>query len=589
MKTHAQLGALHTLFGIFNTSGDRLDAEAWAMCFRLVFSQLLTAMVAELMRPNSAADANLRSWDDTAIILVRSISNIFIQSLGSLSGHRALTFVWELLLGNLVSLLNRQSLGLSRAIFNSLTEALIEIERTSCIKDISLDAAWALWVDYSPTPDALQKIADNNDALKAYVQYVRQLHGMLPGGFDTNQAGAVMVNLRSCIIQSSVVAYGSDVDEMTPLQSLVLETLALIPTSAEEVLTQLVEQVSSFVALAFQMDENNTRKAKTYIAISRAAMELLESLAKQKSAASHASTAHLLAVMIQALEVPIRLKYKRQREGKGVPTWKKATSTVLSILDMEIMKRCTGSENDKQSMWEAIVSIGDGIMAADTGSCDTPPAISVDQAFDIGSFSRFQNVIIPSLGSPSIPDKIRRRHIASLFEHSLIHEPHPDDLARPGQELLDGLRSEHVGRVQDLPPKRRSKMAYVLVDQLFELSAVHDGSVKRVRLAQVAAPYLILRVGLVLKAYVCDQPLRGLMPQPLSHKRETHYVLKKLTELNSEPKAIPESSGVQSEHKKHLFLLFGLVTKAIRAARRDEEMRTALTAVLDAMGTDFGY
>ncbi|KAL8925973.1 MAG: hypothetical protein Q9172_001976 [Xanthocarpia lactea] len=588
-RVEVRHSALHTLFGIFNTSADRLDAEAWAMCFRLVFSQLLTAMVAELMRSDSAEDPNLRSWDETSIILVRSISNTFIRSLGSLSGHRALTFVWELLLENFVSLLNRRSLGLSRAIFNSLTETLVEIERTPCIKDISLDAAWTLWVDYSPTSDALQKIADNNDALKAYVQYIRQLHGMFTGGFDTNQAGAVMVNLRSCIIESSVVAYGSDVDEMTPLQSLVLKTLALVPTSAEEVLTQLVEKVSSFVTLAFQMDENNTRKGKTYIALSRAAMELLESLAKQEIAAAHASTAYLLAVMIQALEVPIRLKYKRQREGKGVPTWKKATSTVLSILDMEIMKRCTGSENDKQSMWEAIVSIGDGIMAADTGSCDTPSAISVDQEFDIGSFSRFQNVVIPNLGSPSIPDKIRRRHMASLFEHSLIHEPHPDDLARPGQELLDGLRSEHVGRVQDLPPKRRSKMSYVLVDQLFDLAAVHDGSVKRVRLAQVAAPYLILRVGLVLKAYVCDQPLRGLMPQPLSHKRETHYMLKKLTELNSEPKAIPELSGVQSEHKKHLFLLFGLVTKAIKAARRDEEMRTTLTAVLDAMGTDFGY
>ncbi|KAL8653985.1 MAG: hypothetical protein Q9226_003617 [Calogaya cf. arnoldii] len=579
--------ALHTLFGIFDTCGDRLDAEAWAMCFRLVVCQLLSAMITT--RTKNVGDLDSRSWDDTSVILVQSISNTFNQSLATLSGHRALPFVWDQLLTKFTLLMNQHSLGLSRTIFGSLTENLVEIERMSCTRSISLDAAWALWVDNVPTFDALQESADNNDALIAYIQYIRQLHRMLLHGFDTNQAEALMLKLRLCISESAPVAYGSDVDEMTPVQRLVLETLTLVPMSAEEVLTQFVETVSSSVSLAYQTGENKTQKGKTYIALSKAAMGSLDGLAKQQSFRAHSSTAHLLGRIIRELEVPIRLKYKRQREGKGVPTWKKATSTLLSIMDADIMEGCTGTKKDKQSMWEAIVSISDAIMAADTDSCDSPSAISADQTFDIESFSQLQNIIIPSLGSPSIPDKIRRRYIASLFEHSLIHEPHPDDLARPEQELLDGLRSQHVGRVQDLPPQRRSKMAYMLVDQLFDLAAVHDGSVQRVRLAQIAAPYLILRVGLVLKAYVCDQPLRGLMPQPLSHKLEMHYVLKKLTELNSEPKAIPETSGVQSEHKKHLFLLFGLVTKAMKAARRDEEMRMALMAVLDAMGTDFGY
>ncbi|KAL8847699.1 MAG: hypothetical protein Q9221_007260 [Calogaya cf. arnoldii] len=578
--------ALHTLFGIFDACGDRLDAEAWAMCFRLVFCELLSATITT--RTKNMEDLDSRSWDDTSVILVQSISNTFNQSLATLSGHGALTLVWDQLLAKFTLLKDQHSLGVSRTIFGSLTENLVEIERMSCARSISLDAAWALWVDDVPTFDALQESADNNDALIAYIQYIRQIHRMLPRGFDTNQAEALMLKLKLCVSESAPVAYGSDFNEMTPVQRLVLEILTLVPMSAEEVLTQFVETVSSFVSLAYQTGENKTQKGKTYIALSKAAMGSLDGLAKQQSFRAHSSTAHLLGIIIRELEVPIRLKYKRQREGKGVPTWKKATSTLLSIMDADIMEGCTGTGKDKQSMWEAIVSISDAIMAADTDSCDSPSSISADQTFDIESFSQLQNVIIPRLGSPSIPDKIRRRYIASLFEHSLIHEPHPDDLARPEQELLDGLRSQHVGRVQALPPERRSKMAYILIDQLFDLAAVHDGSVQRVRLAQTAAPYLILRVGLVLKAYVCDQPLRGLMPQPLSHKLEMHYVLKRLRELNSEPKAIPETGGVQSEHKKHLFLLFGLVTKAMKAARRDEEMRMALMAVLDVMGTDFG-
>ncbi|KAL8884205.1 MAG: hypothetical protein Q9215_007698 [Flavoplaca cf. flavocitrina] len=577
--------ALHTLFGIFDTCAGRLDAVAWAMCFRLVFAQLLSAMV----HPKTQAGGDLRNWDDTSIVLVRSISVTFNQSLATMSEHQSLASVWDEMLARFALLLNRYSLSLSRAIFSGLADNLAEIERTPGTKTVSLDAAWALWVDNIPTSDALQKSTDNNGALTAYVRYIRQLHQMLPRGLNANQAGALMEKLKICIIESTPVAYGSDVDEMTEMQSLVLETINLVPLSTEDVLTQLVKIISSFVSLPFQADDNKTRKSKTYIALSKASMRLLDNLANQQSFNDHASTSHLLGLMIRELEVPIRHQYKGQREGKGESTWKKATSTFLSILDAEMLGKCTGDGKDKQSMWEAIVSIGDAIMAADTDSCDLSSAIHADQAFDIESFSQLQKVIIPSLGSPSIPDKIRRRYIASIFQHSLIHEPHPDDLARPDQELLDGLRSHHVGRVQDLPPNRRSKMAYVLVDHLFDLAAVHDGSVQRVRLAQIAAPYLILRVGLVLKAYVYDQPLRGLMPQPLSQKMEMHYVLEKLMELDSEPKAIPETSGVQSEYKKHLFLLFGLVTRAMRAARRDEEMRDKLMKVLDVMGMDFGF
>ena len=176
----------------------------------------------------------------------------------------------------------------------------------------------------------------------------------------------------------------------------------------------------------------------------------------------------------------------------------------------------------------------------------------------------------------------------SVFRHSLVHEPHPDDLARPGQELMEGLRSSHIGRVDDLPPSPRSKMSYLLLDELFGLVAVHDGSPERLRLAQAAAPYLILRAGVTLKAYAMDHPLRGLMPQPWSQKKEMLYILRKLIELDSEPKAIPAAPGVTSEHKKHLHRLYGLVVKALKAAWRDETMQEALREVLVTVGDDFG-
>ncbi|KAL8729309.1 MAG: hypothetical protein Q9166_004806 [cf. Caloplaca sp. 2 TL-2023] len=579
--------ALHTLFGLFDACGDRLVVEAWRMSFHLVFFQLLSLTKTEFIRTEDINDTDRRGWDESAVLLVRSISKQLITSLGPLSEQQALSSVWEQLLAKYASLLDRQSLDLSRAVFSSLTEVLAQIERTSCATNISLDAAWVIWTDNDPTSYDNQGSADNNDTLIAYLQYIRQVHVLLSDELDAAQVVALIMNLEACISRSSASAYGSDVDEMTAVQKLALENMIMIPTSSQGVLARCVQAIASLVTLAFQSTDNSSHKSKTNVALSKASMEVLENMMKQHSVKAHASSANLLATTFLALEVPVGLKYRWKREGKGTPTWKKATSTFLSILDADTIRDCSGSGKEKQSMWTAIVDMGDSIMAADIDACEYPAIISADQTFDIESFSRLQSIIIPTLGSPSIPDKIRRRYVESLFQRSIIHEPHPDDLARPDQELLDGLRSQHVGRVQDLPPKRRSKMAYVLSDQLFDLATVHDGSVKRVRLAQIAAPYLILRVGLVLKAYICDQPLRGLMPQPLSQKREMHHVLEKLVELDLEPKAIPETSGVQSEHKKHLFLLFGLITKALKAARRDEGMQTALTKVLDTMGLNF--
>jgi len=131
-------------------------------------------------------------------------------------------------------------------------------------------------------------------------------------------------------------------------------------------------------------------------------------------------------------------------------------------------------------------------------------------------------------------------------------------------------------------------MSYFCLSELASLVAVHDGSTERIKLAQAAAPYLILRAALPLKAYIADQPLRGRMPQPESHRQELLFVLRKMKELNSEPKAIPDSPGVSSPHKKHLHRLFPLFHKAISIAHDDSEVLEELVNLVNIVGEGFG-
>ena len=131
-------------------------------------------------------------------------------------------------------------------------------------------------------------------------------------------------------------------------------------------------------------------------------------------------------------------------------------------------------------------------------------------------------------------------------------------------------------------------MSYVCFDELVCLVAVHDGTAPRVKLAKAAAPYVILRAGLTLRAYIADQPLRGRMPQPLSQRKELVYILKAMVKLRSEEDAIPDAPGVESEGKKHLLRLYPLMAKAVRAAARDQEVLEWLGKALDEVGMEFG-
>lgn len=131
-------------------------------------------------------------------------------------------------------------------------------------------------------------------------------------------------------------------------------------------------------------------------------------------------------------------------------------------------------------------------------------------------------------------------------------------------------------------------MSYVCLDQLVSLLSHTDSSLARIKLAQAAAPFFILRAGVTIRAYVADQPLRGCMPQPLSQRKELLWIFKALVDLRCEPDAIPDAPGVESDSKKHLHRLYPLLAQAVRAAGRDQEALEWIGKALDQVGVEFG-
>ena len=590
--------ALHTLFRIFEACFEQLTGFAAELCFDLVLVRALLDNEDRYSESQNSDRRNLenptgRDWNRTAVVEVGGISEIYSQWLCASKESLAVEDTFVKLLERFNILLGRRILSLSEATFagfNKVLAAMRAARLTGSVQSETFTKVWEIWDKCNPAlheDDSEKKQGDNQNALIAYLRCLQDLLRLTAQKFSVQNAKMVMKQVRLCVVDSAATVYTSDIDRMTPVQEMVLESLQLFPSVNPGIAPVLAQSINGFVTLAYEQEHEDSDRKQTYIALSKAAMSLLESFFIEHVGNRQLNMIAIAVEAGDALTVPISKKYTWKLEGKGSPPWQKATTTALAILEtaVPIVQKY---EQDLTLFWEVLVKTNDFIISADCAACTDSRAIPSDCDFDVEGFSRARKILVPGLGAASISDSIRGNFVESIFKNSLIHEPHIDDLARPGQGLLEGLRSIHIGRVQDLPPSPRSKMSYLLLDELFDLVAVHDGSLERVTLAQAAAPYLILRTGLTLKAYIMDHPLRGRMPQPRSQKQEMFYILRKLIELDSEPQAISAAPGITSEYKKHLHRIYQMLMRALKAAWRDEAMTKAIQAVLDAVGDDFG-
>jgi hypothetical protein len=570
------------------------------MCLQKVMFKLLSSIEAQLESTNdpdsSMSDKDKSGWNETTVVVLSGITNLLADYLNILSSHNTFQRSWEDLLGHFKTLLGFQVLDINTAVFKALQQMLSRGNIKESDKNFdthSLDLAWSLWSESLPhvEADEVDKRFDNQNYYLAYVSAMQEIYRLMQKNLDVDRVKTILRRFREAIQQASAATYSADIEYLTPLQAQVLECLKMIRTDIDGVPALLISQVAEFVALAFEARPPAGEKQRpTYVALSKASMSLSESMILAHASAQNIYTGGALSSSLVALSKPIVLKYAFPTATKSISPWRQATSSSLAILKavIPIITTTDLAEDVVRPIWTSIVIIANGITAADCEEASPTTNISSDQDFDITSFLTLRQLITPSLGSTTILDKTRRAYTESLFHMSLIHAPLPQELPNATQELLGTLYQPRKGSTVDPPPSLRYKMSYVCFDELISLVTLHDGSVPRIKLAQAAAPYLILRAGLTLRAYIADQPLRGQMPQPLSQRRELMYILRTLVKLRCESDAIPDTPGVESEGKKHLHRLYPLLAKAIRAAARDQEVLEWIAKALDEVGMEFG-
>jgi hypothetical protein len=590
--------AVQTIQRIFDNYADELSLATWLICLHAVpLSAVRTnlAIHQSIRKEKRAAPEEVGLWNETTRILLDSVAALFATFMDNNANLTEFGAVWTKLLGYLQDYFQCRSHALARSVFTTISTVLSRTDSVRLLDSASLAKTAVVWKDYADQGRATAWDGwsqDNQEAYVAYVEAFKAIYRLSQRDLDS-RLPSMLSNLRYCVAESDDVPYSPDVDNMTPFQTQVIESLSMINLGSVEVQEALISTLSELVTLPYSDRIKREKGNPTFVAISKAAMDLLPSITIRHimEQGIHSSTAFSSAM--QSLCKTIEEKYVWQQEGKNPTLWQKATTATLAILSTGIEKiKCTKEEKEQtRRLWaDTLQRVVARVIGVRWGLADAMPFVENDEQFDMNGFSTLRKMAAEALGWECVPNTLRLNYARDLFQTSIIH-PQIYEEAKNRQLVeapLQDLYRIRFGQTKDPEPVPRTEMAYMCFDELVALVAAHKHSPDRVRLAKAAAPYLTLRAALPLKAYIADQPLRGRMPAPDSQRRELLYTLDALKQLRSEPQAIPDAPGVRSTYRKHLHRLYPLLIQATTVARQDTEVFSNVVDLTAMIGDEFG-
>lgn len=600
-------GSIQTLFRIFDTYGHQLGPQGWSSCLHVVVFKMMNINPKDLaMASDSRADR--KNWDETIKLILSGIGTLYSNYFEVFTQQANFAHTWSVFIRYLGNLLTRQSFGVSTTVFHVLARVLARVGHPDNLSPKSRDEVWTLWSSQGvKLVEGIEKSGNGiQETLGEYVHSYKALYRLLEPTITAETVEKTLSILKDCVMFPDSPSYFQDIDMVTPLQSSILEAIKLIRTDIPGVPSLLLKQLSDFSTEAYSKSRvamsAKAAKIPTCIALSIQSIGQLESIAIKHIEDPEIYTSLALATALEALEIPVGLKYDftpaNTSRVKRVDLWTHPTRAVLNIMKQALpaMDKLEIPDDIMKHVWSAVVKVVGSVLRADNNEKLDEETLRRDEAADITSFRELRELIIPSLGHVVVPDETIQQYVEAVFCSSMLYRV-------PGMpiEVDELLLPSKQGSTSEVVIERRSRMAYVCIDELFSLTGGPDP-----RLATIAAPWLIRRVGLVLGRYVADQPLRGRMPQPASQRKELLYVLDRVVGLDSGLETVaveckyPSIPGwadidtlsvaplVPASSKRHLFILFPLFTSCVAVARGDRELMRVLARAMGQVGRELG-
>lgn len=581
-----------TLSSIFRNHGGQLAPGTWDFTLRSIMFRICGQDVSlyydSSQLGDEAANANRIPSDETmSMTMIQGTSHIMAQYLHLIEQVAQLPSLWETFLTRLEAYLDLERYNISAAVFQALTKVLSQIDAATKAWTGPMYRTLHLWLKRSPASVTREQKESNQDALAAYIEAGTELYRLTQQSMSMSQTRTLVENLYLAIEKADGPKYGADVNSLSPLQAKALELLKSVKTDAA---STLVIVAAKLVTLHHETwREGTSSERPTFVAVSSECTTWLEGLIIAHREDADLWESQALHNALHSLRHVIEHKYGFTLEHKGTSLWRKATASALtlspSLLALSMQPAIDSAS--RTAVWTEYVHIASGIVKArGLEHVMDKHKIYYDQLGDIESFKSLQFALVPRLGDYNLSNELRSLYARSIFEASIIHQTELGEIPDASQSPLQNLGTIRRGRVKKIPFSQRERMCYECFRHLIALSSKGDGSAESKSLAQAAAPFLILRLAIPIRAYIADQYLRGKKPQPLSELEELLFCFEAIKQLVFEPDALAKDPVVagRTGENAHLHFLYPLLVEAVSVAgdrwSGADEVLTPLQAVL---------
>ncbi|TKA32277.1 hypothetical protein B0A54_14428 [Friedmanniomyces endolithicus] len=569
--------AFLTLCGILNAHGDQLSPSAWEFLLRSVVLNALSDDAQRYSRegegPEKALYRTPPAEKAMSTNVISGTSGLVAQYIRTIEQINKLPSLWEMFLNKLEAYLDCQSHSLSEAVYTAMLQVLSQVDEPTQIWTTPVYRAFSMWLKRLPEEPADSDKDDNQGAYLAYVCAGQGLYRLAKQTIGSPQTRKMIDNVYHCVAQSTGPSHGADVNSLSALQSKALELLKNIRTDQATLPTSLTMAAAHLVMLHHEQAVSSASKSgPTFVAVASEAIDWLTVLIRTHTADMEMVDSGAVLSAIRTLKRIVDSKYDVPAKCKGTALWWKASSAAVNlshhVLGLpEVMEL---ADAVKSSLWTEYAGIAAAIVKGN-GAANVADEDEVrrDELADIDSFQTLRAVLVPRVGSPSLPDHIRHAYCRSLFDASIVHRAEPGEVPDIQKSPLKDLQRIRRGRARRVPYSRRERMSYVCFEELIALSCSSEGgTIEQLELAQAAAPLLVLRLAIPIRAYIADHPLRGKRPQPLSELEELLFCFDRIKSLRLHLKALAADPVAKDRtgSTAHLHFLYPLLTRAVAIA-----------------------
>ncbi|RMZ80459.1 hypothetical protein DV737_g2972, partial [Chaetothyriales sp. CBS 132003] len=608
VRPNVRDASVRVLVQSLDASIDKLSPPSW---HTLLYETFITP-TKEYLSNMQGDDAAL--WEATCSTLTEASTKFVVDNIVAIAHDPSFRQTWQYLVDVTEAEIKQPSFQMYATAFNALAallEALSTLQ-TDCASFVT--PALVLWEKHTlPMSDQhLQLSGPNQAALEAHASMLDSAHTASSTAVSSffHEESEEATKLQKAILNSILSArhspYTDDVRKLSSEQELLLRCITILrgimtqqPDRFIDYLLDLLERMQGLTTDAAKPKELPASKKwqkPSYMALSSTTLELLRQMVREEGQIVAVDLPRAFRVLASL----INFKYTSVPSSQEAPLWKAATVTAVTVTEA---LKADGANRNFDEAAETLVELLSAILGsgglqntAASPAAAAPRSLLVDEDFDIAHFNRFHASAVPLICLPRLPDTVRKQYALVMFRASLLAKPRegdfPDNLMNNSYAILKNLNTLRRGSVRAPIFVERTKVAYAALDALFALvnptAGIDHPSAAAYHpvLAKIAFPLLLLRIAHPIRAFLADQPLRGLTPFPLPQQAELWAVLTKALQLKSDDVAFAEARhqqdhliaaaiidkkndvGVWTDGKSHLRALYGLVLRLQTGWRR---------------------